>query len=417
MADLKLKFKADFDDAKAKANDYVKSLKKKMKNGGFAGMLLGGAVGGAVMTGVTKAFSVLSSTVRMIANHLKNTAVYMDNIAKASRRVNFSTDEFQQIQYAVERTGGSFENIERAYKKFQSQYSRLFDKVPSAEVKGLFEKLGITKEDMSKLTSLERFMMVSKKLMQVEDKDLRAGITNRLFGQGGSKMLPAMSDMNSLIGRFKSEEFGFSKEQLEDAERAIDMLGDLSRSIALLVAESDGIKKFADAVEYFVGIAQGVRSINKSDKNGTASAYDQFAIGNALSAISPLFGHLVSYFGANKMMQIGGQFLAGPGEKGKFGKGAKGGVLDADQSGSMKDKITRMEKLTSDQFLNVGRQITSTAGMGPIGRLDQIAENTRRTAEALENLGKTNDPGTQAAMDTQWEMVKKQVVFGEGGAS
>jgi len=391
MADLKLNFKANFDKAKDKANDYVKHLQKKMKaggggiGGGLLGGVLGGAVAGAAIAGVTKAFQTISRAARAAVSHVKDTAVYMDNIAKASRRINWDVGDFQKVQYAVERTGGSFENIERAYKKFQIQYSRLFDKVPSAEVKGLFEKLGLSKEDMANMKSVERFMLVSRRLMQIEDPDLRSGVANRLFGQGGSKLLPAMRELQPLIGRFLSEDFGFSKEDTLEAERVIDLLGDLARSIALLTAESGAIKLFADSVNYMLGVTQSARNMAKGNDFQKSSRTQKawYASKWMLKSMTPLgaIDNLRDLLGT----EFVGRMIEGPGFKAKIGKGkGKNLGLDADQSDDMAAKAMRLEKMASDQFLNVGRQLTSVAGIGQANMFAAIADNTKRTADAVE---------------------------------
>ena len=407
MADLKLNFKANFDKAKDKANDYVKHLQKKMKAGGggigqsLLGGVVGGAVAGAAIAGATKAFQMIARAARAAVTHVKDTAVYMDNIAKASRRINWDVGDFQKVQYAVERTGGSFENIERAYKKFQSQYSRLFDKVPSAEVKGLFEKLGISKADMANLSSLERFMLVSRRLMQMEDPDLRAGVANRLFGQGGSKLLPAMQEMQPLVGRFMSEEFGFSKEALADSERAIDLLSDLARSIALLTAESGAIKLFADSVNYMVGITQSMRR-STADQN--------FGIEYNTSPDTTFKGSRLDRWSSWINDQIG-TMIEGAGYKVDWSKirpKKRAGNLDVDQSDDVAAKAMRLEKMASDQFLNVGRQLTSV-GLGPVTKLDAISENTKRTYEVLELLLQQSD----GSPTSRWENASVDYWSGE----
>ena len=68
----------------------------------------------------------------------------------------------------------------------------------------------------------------------------------------------------------------------------------------------------------------------------------------------------------------------------------------------------RLEKMASDQFLNVGRQLTSV-GLGPVTKLDAISENTKRTYEVLELLLQQSD----GSPTSRWENASVDYWSGE----
>ena len=151
-----------------------------------------------------------------------------DSIGKSAARTQLSTDDFQTLSFAFEQSGGSAANLETAIKSMSTQYLDL--QRGTATSTDLFNRLGLTLNDLNGLDVGERFRLIAKSISNIADPTEKAAVAVKLFGRSGSTILPLIQNLDQYEQRLRDIGGVISGSAIKDAEDLTDLNNELSRS-------------------------------------------------------------------------------------------------------------------------------------------------------------------------------------------
>lgn len=240
IAELLVKIGVDSSDAQKAAEGVGESLDKTKSK---AEVLKGGLVslgkafaafGAAAAAGATAVFGFVNSVAKV-----------GDEIGKTAKKVGAGVEELQRLRFAADRSGASARNLDLAIK---NQAKQLQDASNGGAklFRDALDALGLSIEDVNKLSAEERLGLFGDRLKEVEDAGQRTALAMNLFGaRAGPELLPLL---------------------LEGSE-GIKALGDEAEALGIVmsedaVASSEG---FQDSVTNLQAALSGVKNIIGTD--------------------------------------------------------------------------------------------------------------------------------------------------------
>ena len=172
-----------------------------------AGTKTGGIFSRLFSSKVVKGFAIagtaLAAGVGIGANALKNgikdAAAYGDYVDKMSQKIGFNSDEFQKWDYVLQRAGTSINKMLPAMKTLSTQATS------NSEA---FQQLGISQEDLQKMSPGQLFTETVKRLSAMENETERMALASKLLGRGATELGPLFNGGTAAI-----------EEQMEIAEK------------------------------------------------------------------------------------------------------------------------------------------------------------------------------------------------------
>ena len=177
-----------------------------------AGMMGAGAAIAAPLAGAAKIFSSMG-----------------DRLGKLNRRTGMSVEALSELQFAAERSGASLEAVEKGVRRMQRSIYDLERGLSTS--KDAFGDLGLTLRDLQGLSPEDQFMLVARRLRNVEDASRKAAIAQQIFGRSGTELLPLLDSVEDL--RAKARELGLTidTQSARAAERFTDVMSDVWRMV------------------------------------------------------------------------------------------------------------------------------------------------------------------------------------------
>lgn len=191
------------------------SVSKRMQAVGKQMAIVGGVITGAVM-GITVAWAKAG-----------------DEVAKLAKKTGFSTEALSELRHVAELSGTNLAGLETGIKRMQST---ILDASYGMETyTRTFDDLGLSIEDLLKLSPEEQFMTILEALADIEDPTLKAALAVDIFGRAGTDMLPMLSDGAEGLAQMRQEahDLGiiFDAEAAKQAEEFNDALTRLKAAI------------------------------------------------------------------------------------------------------------------------------------------------------------------------------------------
>lgn len=123
---------------------------------------------------------------------VKQFAQMGDEIQKMALRTGFSTEALSELRHAADLSGASLAGLEKASRTLSGA---ILDAGYGLETYvRSFDQLGLSYEDLAKLSPEDQFLAVMEALAKVEDESTRAALATDLFGRAGTQLLPMLSD-------------------------------------------------------------------------------------------------------------------------------------------------------------------------------------------------------------------------------
>lgn len=161
------------------------SIKKHQKAIGIGMMAMGGAILAAG------------------AMSIKTFAKMGDEVAKMAKRTGFSTEALSELKHAADISGASLETLEKGVKKMSKTIVDASDGL--ATYVRSFEKIGLTAEELLKLSPEEQFNKIAMAIAGLEDPTLRAAVAQEIFGRAGTQLLPLFAEGAEGIAKLRQE--------------------------------------------------------------------------------------------------------------------------------------------------------------------------------------------------------------------
>ena len=154
------------------ASDKVSSLSSKLGNG----LKTAAKVGAAAITAVTTATAAMTTA---LGKGVSQTAEYGDNIDKMSQKMGMTAEAYQEWDAVMQHSGTSIESLQASMKTLANAVEK---------GNGAFERLGISQEEIAKMSNEELFSATITSLQKVENETERTYLAGQLLGRGATEL-------------------------------------------------------------------------------------------------------------------------------------------------------------------------------------------------------------------------------------
>ena len=172
------KFGDDISDAADTADDAGGKFEK------LGSIVKGVAVGiGVAMAAIGTAAVTAGKKLYDMAN---DAAAAGDEIDKASQRVGFSKEAYQEWDYVLSQNGASIDTLDNGMKKLNNTVDDAINGSDAAAKR--FERLGISMDDLQGKSREEIFEMTVRGLQEMTNESERAAVANDLLGSSSVEL-------------------------------------------------------------------------------------------------------------------------------------------------------------------------------------------------------------------------------------
>lgn len=171
---------------------------------------------------------VLDATKQLVTE----TAAAGDAIDKNSQRLGMTNEAYQEWSYILSQNGADIGTLTTGMRTLTNQIDALGSGSKTAAAS--FEKLGLSYEDLSKLTGEQQFSLVVERLQGISDQTERNAIANDVLGRSYMDLVPLLNQSADSVEnlRQRAHETGqiMTDEGVTAAVNYTDAMDTLSRS-------------------------------------------------------------------------------------------------------------------------------------------------------------------------------------------
>lgn len=171
------------------------------------------------------------------------------DIQDIANRTGLSVEAVSELQWALELAGASAEDFSSGMRSFGAVLGKAMG--GSGEAAAKFEAIGMSIEDLARLSVDDRLMAVADAIAAIEDPALATAAAVDLFGRHGDRLLPLLQRGSAGLAkmRFEAAELGLtmSAETAAAADELDDSFDALNRTVGGIVKQLG--KAMAPAVQ------------------------------------------------------------------------------------------------------------------------------------------------------------------------
>lgn len=233
---------------------------------------------------------VLDATKQLVTE----TAAAGDAIDKNSQRLGMTNEAYQEWSYILSQNGADIGTLTTGMRTLTNQIDALGSGSKTAAAS--FEKLGLSYEDLSKLTGEQQFSLVVERLQGISDQTERNAIANDVLGRSYMDLVPLLNQSADSVEnlRQRAHETGqiMTDEGVTAAVNYTDAMDTLTRSF-------DGFKQrigaqilpgITEVAEGITDLVSGVDGAEDKIKDGIDQTLD--AVEEILPEIGNIAGRL-----------------------------------------------------------------------------------------------------------------------------
>lgn len=187
-----------------------------------------------------------------------------DTIDKMSQRLGMSYDAYQTWEYILSQSGVDIINVKTGFKTLTNTIGDVTDKGTTAG--SVFEKLGISMDDLRGKSQEDIFAQTVYALQDVEDQTQKAALAQDIFGRSGQEMIPLLNQSKESTQALadKAHELGIvlGDEAVEQGYKFHDSVDTLNRSLDSVETMVGGA--FQPAIEGAINVIQPAIPIIKT---------------------------------------------------------------------------------------------------------------------------------------------------------
>lgn len=142
----------------------------------------------------------------------------------ASIRTGASVEALSELQYAASLAGVSTEALEKSYRNLGKTLVAAQD--GSLEAIQSLGELGLTASDVLGLSIDKQFDLIADRISSIEDPLIRSTMAMKLFGKGGTEILPLLNDGSKGMAELRERARALGLTISTDAAKAADEFGD-----------------------------------------------------------------------------------------------------------------------------------------------------------------------------------------------
>jgi hypothetical protein len=272
-----------------------RELDKRTKRMNKMAYDFGRSFGASIKSAVTGflAFAGVSVSIGAVVSSLKSAIDRADELRDASIRLGVGVDVLSKWSYAAKQTGTDIDGLNKGLKLLAKNASEALD--PKSDKAKLFDALGISKDDLTDLTTL--VPKVADAFKQLPDGPQKAAVAMELFGKSGADLIEFLNQGSDGLKTFgdRAQQLGIviSQDTANAADEFNDKLDDLKTAFTGLSTQvdSDLLPQLTKLVDWAVDfVSDGTKT--KAITDGLTSAMED--LGNAADDIGALIGALQS---------------------------------------------------------------------------------------------------------------------------
>jgi hypothetical protein len=233
MAIVRLELQVD-DKGTTKVKQLGEELKKTGEEAKHAHEGMSAIFQGIGIEAGMKIFEALHAAVEALPEFIMSATEHVAELAHElellQARTGMSTDYLQKLRFMAAATGVDMGAVASAVNKFQKGIEEGSPKVVAA-----LGKLGLSLQQLGKMTADQQFQTVIDRIGKIEQPALRSQIAIALLGKSGAALLPLILNAGDLGKRF--EELGIKLD-----ETAVKAGAQLGGEMKLLTAVFEGFK-------------------------------------------------------------------------------------------------------------------------------------------------------------------------------
>lgn len=289
------------------ASNYNKGIgDAKSTASSFGNALKGiGKVGATAFGAITAA---VVATTTAVVKGVKSTAEYGDNIDKMSQKMGLSAEAYQEWDAVMQHSGTSIESLQAGMKTLANAV---------ANGNEAFEKLGITQEQISKMSQEDLFAATISGLQNVENETERTYLAGQLLGRGAVELGALLNKSSEETDAMRQRVHELGGVMSDDAVKASAAFQDNLQDFQTTLS---GIKRQITA-EFLPGVNEilsGFTSLiigEEGAEDALASGFDKIfstvdgLAGKISSVIEKIIPGLISAI--PKLVSVGSKLLVG----------------------------------------------------------------------------------------------------------
>jgi len=187
------------------------------------------AFGAAVQDIGTKMSLAGAAIVTPLLASAKSFSDVGDALDKMSARTGISVEALSEIGFAADQSGTSLDDVETAVRKMQKTIAASAG--GSKQATEALSELGLSAEQLLRLSPEDQFTAISKRLSEISDPALRAAATMGVFGKSGTSLLPLIGDLQALRAEARALGFTMSTDDAKAAAALNDAFGRLKTAV------------------------------------------------------------------------------------------------------------------------------------------------------------------------------------------
>lgn len=202
-------------------------------------------------------------------------------INDAAARTGLSTTAVQELGYAAEQTGASFEDVEVGIKKMQRT---VFEAAAgSKSAREALAGLGLTVEQLKDLRPEAQFELLASRISDIKDPAAHTAVSLEIFGKSGTKLIPMLQELAAQTAHLHELGTIMSPADIALADKFGDTMDDVWKQIRAVTAQIGAA--VAQALLPFAGTVQRIlRSVIDWARENRGLVITVLATGAALIA-------------------------------------------------------------------------------------------------------------------------------------
>lgn len=237
----------------------------------FMGSAIKAGIGtiGAAVTAVTAATaSVVGTTVaasKTLVESAKAVSEYGDEIDKTSQKLGLSKQAYQEWDYVMHLAGTEMSSMTTGLKTLTNKLDDA--KNGSEDALAMFDKLGITMDDISSMSREDLFAKTIAGFQGMADSTERAALANDLFGKSGQNLTPLFNQSAEATQALIAEAHEYGMIMSDDAVSASAAFQDSLTKMENTIA---GVKNsmIGDLLPSLTMVTDGLAKVFKGDMSG-----------------------------------------------------------------------------------------------------------------------------------------------------
>jgi len=163
-----------------------------------------------------------------------STATLGDEVAKTGDKIGIALGPFQELRYAAERSGVSTQKLDSSLERFVKRIGEATSGTGAA--KKAYDELGLSAEDLAKMTPEDSLAVVADRLSSVENQSQRVALAAQLFGREGVGMINMLKGGSAGLKELRKDAratgYVLSEKAARDAETFKDAMLDAQLGMA-----------------------------------------------------------------------------------------------------------------------------------------------------------------------------------------